>query len=69
MEGEKAMTPPELLLLEHPIATAAKAAAASGDTVFVFRFIVYLGFLLVAWLRWKIYLQLRPDLDSSGIDL
>ena len=43
VEGEKAMTPPKrllLLLLEHPIATAAKAAAASGDTVFVFRFIV-----------------------------
>jgi len=41
VEGEKAMTPPELLLLlEHPIATAAKAAAATGDTVFVFRFIV-----------------------------
>ena len=42
VEGEKAMTPPKLLLLlllEHPIATAAKAAA-SGDTVFVFRFIV-----------------------------
>ena len=49
VEGEKAMTPPELLLLlEHPMATAAKAAAASGDTVFVFRFIIYLRVLLVA---------------------
>ena len=48
VEGEKAMTPPELLLLEDPMATAAKAAAASGDTVFVFRFIIYLRVLLVA---------------------
>lgn len=41
MEGENAMTPPpeELLpLLEHPMATAAKAAA-SGATAFVLRFI------------------------------
>jgi len=42
VEGEKAMTPPppeELPLLEHPMATAAKAAA-SGATAFVLRFIM-----------------------------
>ena len=55
MEGENAMTPPpeELLpLLEHPMATAAKAAA-SGATAFVLRFII-------VWEGGRSYLILLP---------